>query len=96
MSERRKGMTIRDLSSFTSEDGIATSVWKYEEADTFVIQHDFVHLSFFEQEFREFVETLITALKEIERDGDGVIMQLHKEAFRKTVFDETIVTTSEN
>ena len=43
-------MGITDLSSFTSKQGVTTAVWRYDEAETFVVQHDFMHLSFFKDD----------------------------------------------
>jgi hypothetical protein len=43
-------MAITDLSSFTSKQGVTTAVWRYDEADTYVVQHDFMHLSFFKDD----------------------------------------------
>ena len=60
-------MSITDLSSFTSKQGVTTAVWLYDEADTYVVQHDFMHLSFFKDDFREFVDTLVVALRQIEK-----------------------------
>ncbi|MDD5747694.1 MAG: hypothetical protein PHP64_01355 [Actinomycetota bacterium] len=60
-------MSIVDLSSFTSKLGITTAVWLYEDADTYVVQHDFLHMSFFKDDFKEFVDTLIVALRQVER-----------------------------
>ena len=54
-------MSITDLSSFTSKQGVTTAVWLYDEAETYVVQHDFMHLSFFNDDFREFVDTLVAA-----------------------------------
>lgn len=67
---------ITDLSSFTSKSGVTTAVWKYEEAETFVVQHDFMHLSFFKEDFKEFVDTLVVALRSIER-SDNPAQQIH-------------------
>jgi hypothetical protein len=61
-------MGITDLSMFTSKQGVTTAVWKYDEAETLVIQHDFMHLSFYKDDFREFVDTLVVALREMEKD----------------------------
>ena len=36
-----------------------------DEADTFIVQHDFMHLSFFKDDFREFVDTLVVALRQM-------------------------------
>ena len=60
-------MAITDLSSFTSKQGVTTAVWRYDEADTFVVQHDFMHLSFYKDDFREFVDTLAVALRKVEQ-----------------------------
>jgi len=60
-------MSIIDLSSFTSKLGTTTAVWLYDEAETFVLQHDFLHLSFFKDDFRDFVDTLQAALREIDK-----------------------------
>jgi hypothetical protein len=60
-------MAITDLSSFTSKQGVTTAVWRYDEADTYVVQHDFMHLSFYQDDFREFVDTLSTAVRQMDR-----------------------------
>ena len=60
-------MGITDLSSFTSKLGVTTAVWRYDEADTYVVQHDFMHLSFYIDDFREFVETLAAALRQVDK-----------------------------
>ena len=65
-------MAITDLSSFTSKQGVTTAVWRYDEADTFVVQHDFMHLSFYKDDFREFVDTLVVAMRQIEKAQDPV------------------------
>jgi hypothetical protein len=41
-----------------------------------VVQHDFMHLSFFKDDFEEFVNTLLVALREMERDGEEPVAQL--------------------
>jgi hypothetical protein len=60
-------MGITDLSSFTSKQGVTTAVWLYDEADTFVVQHDFMHLSFFKDDFREFVDTMVAAVRAMDK-----------------------------
>jgi hypothetical protein len=69
-------MGITDLSSFTSKQGVTTAVWLYDEAETFVIQHDFMHLSFFKDDFKEFVDTLVVALRAIEK-ANSPIKHIH-------------------
>jgi hypothetical protein len=74
MAPRKESkMAITDLSSFTSKQGVTTAVWRYDEADTFVVQHDFMHLSFYKDDFREFVDTLAVALRQIEKAEDPVL-----------------------
>jgi len=75
-------MAITDLSSFTSKQGVTTAVWRYDEADTYVVQHDFMHLSFFKDDFKEFVDTLVVALRTIER-SDSPIRHIHPVAVRE-------------
>ncbi len=70
-------MGIIDLSSFTSRQGLTTAVWLYDEADTFVVQHEFLHISFYREDFKDFVETLLAALKKIERTENPVIRHIH-------------------
>ena len=60
-------MGITDLSTFTSKQGVTTAVWRYDEADTLIVQHDFMHLSFYKDDFREFVDTLVVALRGMEQ-----------------------------
>ncbi len=75
-------MAISDLSSFTSKQGVTTAVWRYDEADTYVVQHDFMHLSFFKDDFREFVDTLVVALRQIEK-AQSPIKHIHPVAVRE-------------
>ncbi|MBU1671511.1 MAG: hypothetical protein KJ993_10475 [Actinobacteria bacterium] len=65
-------MPITDLSTFTSKQGVTTAVWLYDEADTYVVQHDFLHMSFFQDDFKEFVDTLTVALRQIEKASSPV------------------------
>ena len=65
-------MAITDLSSFTSKQGVTTAVWRYDEADTYVVQHDFMHLSFYKDDFKEFVDTLVVALRQIEKASSPI------------------------
>ena len=32
-----------------------------------MVQHDFMHLSFYKDDFREFVDTMVVALREMEK-----------------------------
>ena len=53
-------MSIIDLSSFTSKLGTTTAVWLYDEAETYVVQHDFLHMSFYREDLRDFDSTYAT------------------------------------
>jgi len=75
-------MGITDLSSFTSKQGVTTAVWRYDEAETFVVQHDFMHLSFFQDDFKEFVDTLVVALRIIEK-AESPIRHIHPVVVRE-------------
>jgi hypothetical protein len=76
-------MGITDLSSFTSKQGVTTAVWLYDEAETFVVQHDFMHLSFFKDDFREFVDTLVVALRQIEK-AESPMAHIHPVLLRES------------
>lgn len=65
-------MGITDLSTFTSKQGVTTAVWRYDEAETLIVQHDFMHLSFYKDDFREFVDTLVVALRGMEQTESPV------------------------
>ena len=59
-------MSIRDLASHTTKAGAVTAAWIYEEADTVVVQHECVHISFYKDDFRVYAETLSEALMALE------------------------------
>jgi hypothetical protein len=42
--------------------GTVTAVWFDSDEDNFVVQHDFVHLSFHKREFTAFLECLNKAI----------------------------------
>ena len=43
-------MSLTDLACSASKSGEVTSVWRYDDADTYVVQSGSVHLSFFEDD----------------------------------------------
>lgn len=79
-------MGIIDLASFTSKQGLTTAVWLYDEADTFVVQHEFLHISFYREDFKDFVDTLLAALKKIERAENPIIRHIHPIFIRENGF----------
>jgi hypothetical protein len=60
-------MAIVDLGSKTTSQGVVTAVWYDDEEKNFVVQHEFVHLSFYEPDFVAFVETLAEAKAKFEQ-----------------------------
>jgi hypothetical protein len=86
-------MAITDLSSFTSKQGVTTAVWRYDEADTLVVQHDFMHLSFYKDDFREFVDTLVVALRQIDQ-AQGPIKHIHPVTLKSFPPDADAVETN--
>jgi hypothetical protein len=54
-----------------------------DEADTSVVQHDFMHLSFFQDDFKEFVDKLVVALRIIEK-AESPIRHIHPVAVRES------------
>lgn len=74
-------MAITDLSSFTSKQGVTTAVWRYDEADTYVVQHDFMHLSFYKDDFKEFVDTLVVAMRQVDR-SESPVRHIHPVVLR--------------
>jgi len=62
-------MSIRDLASKTTSQGVVTAVWYDEEEKNFVVQHEFVHLSFYEPDFMAFVEALVEARAKFGQGG---------------------------
>ena len=66
----------------TNASNHSVLVRAYDEAETFVVQHDFMHLSFFKDEFKEFVDTLVVALRQIEK-SESPIRHIHPVAIRE-------------
>jgi len=60
-------MSIRGLASKTTSQGVVNAVWYDEDEKNFVVQHEFVHLSFYEPDFMALVETLVEAKAKFER-----------------------------
>ena len=52
-------MAITDLSSFTSKLGVTTNVWRHDEAETIVLQHEFMHLSFYKDDLYYSVNSVL-------------------------------------
>ena len=88
-------MPIVDLSTFTSKQGVTTAVWLYDEADTYVIQHDFLHMSFFKDEFREYVDTLVVALRQIEK-AESPMRHVHPIVLRETPLPQAGTETGDS
>jgi len=59
---RRYRWIVDRLSRFILAGYHSSSVQSYDEAETIVLQHDFMHLSFYKDDFQEFVDTLVVVV----------------------------------
>lgn len=62
-------MAIKNLAQGTSKRGTVTAVWHDEEEDTFVVQFEFLQMSFFKSEFNAFLDTLLEARENFLKGG---------------------------
>ncbi len=62
-------MAIRNLAQKTTKHGTVTAVWYDEEEDAFVVQYEFLQMSFYKQEFNAFLDTLLEARENFIKDG---------------------------
>ena len=69
-------MSLTDLACSASKSGEVTSVWRYDDADTYVVQSGRVHLSFFEDDFKDFARTVYEALVALERGEEPFVRSL--------------------
>ncbi|MDD5747697.1 MAG: hypothetical protein PHP64_01370 [Actinomycetota bacterium] len=60
-----------------------------------MVQHDFLHMSFFKEDFKEFVDTLIVALRQVER-MESPARHLHPVVIRNPISTEEISYGVEN
>jgi hypothetical protein len=56
-------MAIHDLVRKETPHGTVTAVWYDSDEDNFVVQHEFVHLSFHKREFTAFLDCLNESCK---------------------------------
>lgn len=54
-------MAIKTLAEKSTKHGTVTVIWYDDEEDTFVVQYEFLQLSFYRHEFNAFVDTLLEA-----------------------------------
>ena len=66
---REKKMAVRDLAQRITKHGSVTAAWFDEEEETVVVQCGSVHLSFYKQEFKSFVECLVEAMDQLRSDS---------------------------
>jgi hypothetical protein len=64
-------MAIHDLARKETPHGTVTAVWFDSEEENFVVQHEFVHLSFYKDEFASFLECLKEAHKKYQEHHHG-------------------------
>jgi hypothetical protein len=64
-------MAIHDLARKETAHGTVTAVWFHSEEENFVVQHEFVHLSFYKEEFAAFLECLNEAHEKFQEQHHG-------------------------
>ena len=62
-------MGIRNLAQRTSKHGTVTAIWYDEEEKAFVVQYEFLQLSFYQHEFNAFLDTLLEARENFLKGG---------------------------
>lgn len=62
-------MTIRNLAQKSTKHGTVTAIWFDDEEDAFVVQYEFLQLSFHKHEFDAFLDTLLEARENFLKGG---------------------------
>jgi hypothetical protein len=62
-------VAIRNLAQNTTKQGTVTAVWFDDEEDAFVVQYEFLQLSFYRHEFNAFLDTLLEARENFLKGG---------------------------
>lgn len=62
-------MAIKNLAQKTTKHGTVTAIWFDDEEDAFVVQYEFLQLSFYKHEFDAFLDTLLEARENFLKGG---------------------------
>jgi hypothetical protein len=62
-------VAITNLAQRTTKHGTVTAIWYDEEEDAFVVQYEFLQLSFYTHEFNSFLDTLLEARENFLKGG---------------------------
>ena len=62
-------MAIKNLAQKTTKHGTGSAIWYDDEEDTFVVQYEFLQLSFHRHEFNAFLDTLLEARENLLKEG---------------------------
>jgi len=62
-------VAIRTLAQRTTKHGTVTAIWYDDEEQTFVVQYEFLQLSFYKNEFNVFLDTLLEARENLLKGG---------------------------
>lgn len=65
-------MAIKTLAQKSTKHGTVTAIWYDDEEDAFVVQYEFLQLSFYKHEFNAFVDTLLEARENFLKGGRGM------------------------
>jgi len=62
-------VAIKTLAQKSTKHGTVTAILYDDEEDTFVVQYEFLQLSFYKHEFNAFVDTLLEARENFLKGG---------------------------
>jgi hypothetical protein len=62
-------LAIKNLAQKSNKHGTVTAIWFDDEEETFVVQYEFLQLSFYKHEFNAFLDTLLEARENFLKGG---------------------------
>ena len=62
-------MAIKNLAQKSNKHGTVTAIWFDDEEETFIVQYEFLQLSFYKHEFNGFLDTLLEARENFLKGG---------------------------
>jgi len=62
-------VAIKNLAQKSNKHGTVTAIWFDDEEETFIVQYEFLQLSFYKHEFNAFLDTLLEARENFLKGG---------------------------
>ena len=62
-------MAIKNLAQKSNKHGTVTAIWFDDEEETFIVQYEFLQLSFYKHEFNGLLDTLLEARENFLKGG---------------------------